>query len=106
MLTERHMRCLERAWSQREVKVNKKFMRRRRYLNVRKAELEEAVDGVEGTISRIRDAMFDDLGVLLHVREDTGECRARAQARRAVESAKYASASSSVGSFRNAAAAA
>ena len=71
MLTERHKRCLERAWSQREVKVNKKFMRRRRYLTVRKAELEEAVEGVEGTISRIRDAMFDDLGVLLHVREDT-----------------------------------
>ena len=71
MLTERHKRCLERAWSQREVKVNKKFMRRRHYLTVRKAELEEAVEGVEGTISRIRDAMFDDLGVLLHVREDT-----------------------------------
>ena len=41
MLTERHKRCLERAWSQREVKVNKKFMRHRRYLTVRKAELEE-----------------------------------------------------------------
>ena len=86
------------------MKANKKFMRRRRYLTVRKAELEEAEEGVEGTIGRIRDAMFDDLGVLLHVREDTGECRARAQARRAVESAKYASASSSVGNFRNAAA--
>ena len=71
MLTERHKRCLERAWSQREVKVNKKFMRRRRYLTVRKAELEEAVEGVEGTITRNRHAMFDDLGALLHVREDT-----------------------------------
>ena len=70
MLTERQKRCLERAWSQREVKVNKKFMRRRRYLTVCKAELEEEVEGVEGTSSRIRDAMFDDLGVLLHVREE------------------------------------
>ena len=50
------------------MKANKKFMRRRRYLTVRKAELEEAEEGVEGTIGRIRDAMFDDLGVLLHVR--------------------------------------
>eukprot|EP00904_Undaria_pinnatifida_P006539 jgi/Undpi1/3014/HiC_scaffold_14.g06391.m1 len=106
MLTERHNRYLERARSQRELKVKKEFMWRMRYLTVRKAELEEEVEGGESTISRIRDAMFDDLNVLLHVREDRGKCRARAQARRAVESAKYASASSSVGNFRNDAAAA
>ena len=71
MLTERHKRCIERTWSQREVKVNKKFMRRKRYLTVRKAELEVEVEGVESTISGIRDAMFDDLSVLLHVFEVT-----------------------------------
>ena len=68
LLTERQRRCLERAWNRREAKVDKKFLDRKRYLAARTAELQVTVNECN-SMSKIRNAMFKDIGVLLAVRD-------------------------------------
>ena len=69
LLTERQRRCLERAWNRREAKVDKKFLDRKRYLAARTAELQVTVNECNSMMSKIRNAMFKDIGVLLAVRD-------------------------------------
>lgn len=67
LLTERQRRCLERAWSRRGARVEKKFQDRKRYLAARTAALQVTVNECNSMMSKIRDAIFKDIGVLLAV---------------------------------------
>ena len=73
LLTTREKRCLQRAWTRREARLDKNFQNRHAYLKRRVQAIEERVAKNAGHIARLRSCLLGDISNLLFDEEQSGD---------------------------------
>lgn len=77
LLTTREKRCLQRAWTRREARLEKNFQHRHAYLKSRVRAMKERVEKNVGYINRLRSCLMEGIGTLLYSDDQTGDEDAR-----------------------------